>query len=267
MRSTTQNNQRNRYAKETEQKKYCKVCHKAGKSEKEYTSHFTKSLPGDKGIVVCPTILRNLCQKCNKYGHFSDYCKESMRDYCKESRDYRKEAPIRQCNDEWQDVKSYQKPEKIEPYVPTYEEIFPALGASAGKKRTHTGDVKASGNSYSALGQSDEDDEPIITPKRVTFGLNYKKAIELEPVAPKEEEGFGGEVLVLSGRRTYVEFPSTTTKVAPMPLQSEFDNEDYYEEEEELYDWEQEEMDREAEIDRRLAIVDKYNNDDDDENW
>ena len=65
---------RNKYAAEKSAKKYCGVCQKAGLSEKEYTSHFTKSAPGEKGIVICPTILNNECSFCFKLGHFKSAC-------------------------------------------------------------------------------------------------------------------------------------------------------------------------------------------------
>lgn len=55
-------------------KSFCKVCHDAGKSESEYTSHFVKSEPGLKGVVVCPTLLAQPCIYCNKPGHTVSYC-------------------------------------------------------------------------------------------------------------------------------------------------------------------------------------------------
>ena len=59
-------------------KPYCKVCHDAGKTEREYTSHFVKSVPGVKGIVVCPTLLAQECKHCFKKGHTINYCKVLM---------------------------------------------------------------------------------------------------------------------------------------------------------------------------------------------
>lgn len=56
------------------QKKYCGVCFKAGKSASEYESHFTKSTPGPKGIVTCPMIIMSQCKCCGKSGHFTDHC-------------------------------------------------------------------------------------------------------------------------------------------------------------------------------------------------
>ena len=58
----------------SEVKKFCGVCQKAGLSEREYTSHFTKSSPGPQGIVTCPTILNNECRICFQFGHFKSAC-------------------------------------------------------------------------------------------------------------------------------------------------------------------------------------------------
>jgi hypothetical protein len=66
---------RNKYSVEKNTvKKFCGVCQKAGLSEKEYTSHFTKSTPGPQGIVICPTILNNECTFCFEFGHFKSAC-------------------------------------------------------------------------------------------------------------------------------------------------------------------------------------------------
>jgi len=63
-------------------KKFCGVCHKAGSSD--YESHFTKSVPGPNGIVICPTILNSMCKCCGKYGHFSDHCPTASKSKNKE---------------------------------------------------------------------------------------------------------------------------------------------------------------------------------------
>lgn len=55
-------------------KSFCKVCHDAGKTESEYTSHFVKSEPGLKGVVVCPTLLAQPCIYCHTPGHTVSYC-------------------------------------------------------------------------------------------------------------------------------------------------------------------------------------------------
>jgi len=58
-------------------KPFCKVCFDAGKSEKEYTSHYVKSAPGPTGKVVCPTLLIQACLNCGQPGHTSGYCDQA----------------------------------------------------------------------------------------------------------------------------------------------------------------------------------------------
>lgn len=55
-------------------KPYCKVCHDAGKTESQYTSHYVKSEPGDFGVVICPTLLNQACRYCEKVGHTVSRC-------------------------------------------------------------------------------------------------------------------------------------------------------------------------------------------------
>ena len=57
---------------------HCKVCFDAGKTKKEYTSHFVKSSPGPSGVVVCPTLLRNKCSICYNFGHIKSYCPDLL---------------------------------------------------------------------------------------------------------------------------------------------------------------------------------------------
>lgn len=53
----------------------CQVCKDAGKTEKEYTSHFVRDKPGPDGVTVCPLLLSLNCRKCGKKGHTFKYCK------------------------------------------------------------------------------------------------------------------------------------------------------------------------------------------------
>ena len=68
------NNKINTNAK-SEPKKYCKVCHDAGKSESEYQSHFIRENTNPNSKVVCPTLLSLECRYCSKKGHTVKYCK------------------------------------------------------------------------------------------------------------------------------------------------------------------------------------------------
>ena len=52
------------------------MCKDAGKSEKEYTSHWVKTndrLTG-KSITICPTLLSQECRYCREFGHTAKYC-------------------------------------------------------------------------------------------------------------------------------------------------------------------------------------------------
>ena len=55
-------------------KKYCKVCHDAGKPESVYMSHYTRETPDPKSKVVCPTLLSMECKYCFATGHTVKYC-------------------------------------------------------------------------------------------------------------------------------------------------------------------------------------------------
>lgn len=55
---------------------YCKTCHRAGRSQEEYTSHWTRKTPDPKSDIICPLILESVCTNCNKMGHWRKYCPE-----------------------------------------------------------------------------------------------------------------------------------------------------------------------------------------------
>jgi hypothetical protein len=59
-------------------KALCQVCKDAGKTEKEYTSHFVRDKPGPDGVTVCPLLLSLNCRKCGKKGHTFKYCKVNL---------------------------------------------------------------------------------------------------------------------------------------------------------------------------------------------
>ena len=80
------------YTKSISSSPYCKVCHDAGCSETEYTSHFVKS----RGQVVCPTLLNQACRICKVTGHTSSYCPNRNRNPRQDQREeprYLREEP------------------------------------------------------------------------------------------------------------------------------------------------------------------------------
>jgi len=73
--SVTRKTSHNTASASAVEKPFCGVCYNSGKTEKEYTSHYTKSVPGPKGFVCCPTILDHTCEYCKEKGHFKVNCR------------------------------------------------------------------------------------------------------------------------------------------------------------------------------------------------
>jgi len=66
--------------KSTTSTKFCKVCKDAGKTEAQYTSHFTRATRDIKSAVICPTLLENVCRYCDKNGHTTKFCPKKTYD-------------------------------------------------------------------------------------------------------------------------------------------------------------------------------------------
>jgi len=157
------------------QKKYCGVCHKLGKTESEYTSHFTKSEPGANGFVTCPIIKNNKCNKCEQYGHFQDHCTFVKKNVFHDSKRLNSNH-------------GFEKPNKKHMMVvamePSYEDLFPPL---SGVKRSRDSDI-SNNNQYCVL-QRENDFE--TNQKK---GFSYKTMLKKEPKIvisePKFDSGF-----------------------------------------------------------------------------
>ena len=53
---------------------YCSVCHSAGKSKAEYTSHFIRASKTPGAKVTCPYLLSITCGYCKGQGHTPKHC-------------------------------------------------------------------------------------------------------------------------------------------------------------------------------------------------
>ena len=74
--STQRNNVHHNHRKGG-RKTFCKICFDVGKPEAVYTSHFPKDVPGPKGKVVCPTLLKEIsCRYCRQLGHTKNHCEK-----------------------------------------------------------------------------------------------------------------------------------------------------------------------------------------------
>ena len=65
---------RSQTQKKQQSNPFCAICKNAGMPTELYTNHFTKSEPGPRGVVVCPTILSAECTYCHRIGHFKSAC-------------------------------------------------------------------------------------------------------------------------------------------------------------------------------------------------
>jgi len=81
-------------------KPFCKVCFDAGKPEAEYISHFVKSEPGIKGVVVCPTLLSQACTYCHKNGHTVKFCQVLSHNQKKYTKEEKRQNYYRNQNDD-----------------------------------------------------------------------------------------------------------------------------------------------------------------------
>jgi hypothetical protein len=79
------------YSNSNSKKPYCKVCFDAGKTEKEYTSHWVKDLTGK---TTCPTLLSNKCRYCNKSGHTVKFCTLLKKDELRE-KEQKEKQPVK----------------------------------------------------------------------------------------------------------------------------------------------------------------------------
>jgi len=68
-----QKHQQQKQQQQQQKRPCCKVCMDAGKSEKEYSSHWVKDT---QGAVICPTLLGQKCRYCDRSGHTVKFCVE-----------------------------------------------------------------------------------------------------------------------------------------------------------------------------------------------
>jgi hypothetical protein len=134
-------------------KPFCKVCQDAGKSEKEYTSHFVKSEPGPNGKVVCPTLLAQECRFCFKSGHTAGYC------------------PVIAANKKAEEKAQKQAARKE------------AAEKTLASKPTI---VKKPVNIFAELGSDSDSDEMVSKKVNTKSNINSAKIVSTKPAAAKE---------------------------------------------------------------------------------
>jgi hypothetical protein len=138
---------------QTNLKPFCGVCKKAGKSEQEYTSHYTKSRPGPNGVTTCPLIMAAICKCCFTQGHFADHCSKRA---VKDDRSKSKTLNIR-----------------VE------------INGSGGKKRG-SGSTSASENRFNVL-RDLEDDDPVVVTVTTPAKKTFASVLASPPCAPTKK--------------------------------------------------------------------------------
>ena len=193
-------------------KPYCKVCHDAGKSESEYTSHYVRTLPDKTGKtnVTCPTLLNLSCRFCGKNGHTVKFCQEianmkkteerkkkAEEHQAKEAREAKKESTTRRMtgfaalqidsDEEEDDILEPVQP--IQPIISGYAAaLMKPKPVSAPKPATapdRIGEFKAITIQSGVKCEKDDDDEEDETSKRMKYA---KKCKWMEDSDDEEEE-------------------------------------------------------------------------------
>ena len=128
--------------------KYCKVCHDAGKSETEYTSHFIRESRDPCSKVVCPTLLSLECRYCSKKGHTVKYCKILEKDKIVEARQSKSIT----------NTKINKKP-KIEEKYKQPNNMFSNLESDSDEEEVHVKEVKVNHLVYRLPNKKESDSE------------------------------------------------------------------------------------------------------------
>ena len=121
---------------------YCKVCHDAGKSEKEYTNHFVRSEQGPKGKVVCPTLLSLECRYCRENGHTVKFCL-TLKKYKEKENNHTavtEKKPVKKLSNSFSVLNEDSDNEEEVQVMPIVEE-FPALSKNIKVAEMKTMDI------------------------------------------------------------------------------------------------------------------------------
>jgi len=139
----------------TENTPFCGTCKNAGRPYSEYTSHFTKSVPGAHGIVTCPLILNSVCGNCKQRGHFTNFCTNSfVSDSSTTSQNSRWQKPAASASDTL--------PTSLPTSLPASWKKQPVIAAEPisnfKRVKLNSSAATASTNVFDAL---DDDEEPV----------------------------------------------------------------------------------------------------------
>lgn len=72
---------------------HCKVCEDAGKSPREFHSHWVRESKEPNAKVTCPTLLSQKCNYCKKRGHTIKYCERLKKKQQRMDREVTRQQP------------------------------------------------------------------------------------------------------------------------------------------------------------------------------
>ena len=165
------NRNNGRRGRNTQRTPFCKVCHDAGKSKEEYSSHYVKDKPGPQGKVCCPYLLSLVCRYCHKQGHTPNHCPEVK---AKENRhtEHNREAECTACDDGFTTVRTPKgrQPRRRIPRAPRKEEHH-----RAGSEKLAPRSI------FASLEESDDEEEEYVKEEFPQMG-EAKAVPQKEPV-------------------------------------------------------------------------------------
>ena len=201
---------------------YCDTCYRKGLSEKEYTSHYTKSEPGPRGVIVCPTILNSVCRACGMKGHWASekFCPLMRRERRHKERE-QKMAPVKPVVKTNQNVYSALMDDEGEAVVATPAPIAVASLPVAVASRPSWADMA---KKPAVLAPKVEEPSPLTTLKKSQTVYYDSKDTKYEPImTDAEREAYR----ILQERRASGYFDKARTPWVDL----EDEEEDEYEEE------------------------------------
>jgi hypothetical protein len=153
-----------------------------------------KSKPGPDGVVVCPTILAEVCNYCGKNGHWANekYCQALRQDNLE--RDAREKSRRRE---EYAEMKQARAAAMWEG---TLSEKKPQTGKGILVRQT----------GYAGLSLEDSDDEPETEIARVWSSMAAKPVVLIPPEV-KTMEGW----TVITREKKYVKQPDNNPDPTP----------------------------------------------------
>ena len=183
-------------AKTSSNKPFCKVCYDAGKSEREYTSHYVKNKPGNEGKVVCPYLLSLVCTYCKKKeGHTASHCPVLKQKNASQSSGARPNNTAAAINEDgWMQIGSKSKPASVSASV----SASASASASASVEKHNTQPIRKNMDTRTmlskmiALEESKELEKEVY---REQYDANFPITVEQRNTTTKQ---VGGSTLTTS---------------------------------------------------------------------